>query len=51
MEGGIERYATNIAIGYFTFLYFDNKLIENTFKNVENTKINYELNLLIHLES
>ena len=45
MEGGLDRYAINIAIGYFTFLYFDNKLIENTFKNVENIKINYELNL------
>ncbi len=45
LETGVDRYSINIGINYFTFLYFDNKLIENTFKNVENIKINYELNI------
>ena len=45
MKTGIDSYSVNIALSYFTFVYFDDKLIENTFKNVENVKINYELNL------
>ena len=45
MKTGIDSYSVNIALSYFTFVYFDDKLIENTFKNVENVKINYELDL------
>ena len=45
IELGINNYATNIALNYYTFLHFDNHLIRNTFQNVRNKKINYKLDL------
>ncbi len=45
METGIDVQRTNIAVNYFSFVNFDNTLIENASKNVENIKINYEINL------
>ena len=45
METGTNVQRTNIAVNYFSFVNFDNTLIENASKNVENIKINYEINL------
>ena len=45
MKTGLDSYSVNIDLSYFTFVYFDDKLIKNTFKNGENVKINYELDL------